>query len=48
MDNTIEQARARYAAAITGGDEAEFLAAKSALIEAVTGSAPTANQLAYI
>ena len=48
MENTLEQARARYAAAIKGGDEAEFIAAKSALITATTGTILTAEQAAYI
>ena len=48
MENTIEQARARYAAAIKGGDDAEFIAAKSALITATTGTILTAEQAAYI
>lgn len=48
MENTLEQARARYAAAIQGGDAAEFIAAKSALITATTGTVLTAEQAAYI
>ncbi len=48
MENTLEQARARYAAAIKGGDEAEFIAAKSALIATTTGTVLTDEQAAYI
>ncbi|MGW0025457.1 hypothetical protein [Rhodococcus sp. NPDC003383] len=48
MENTIEQARTRYAAAIKGGDDAEFIAAKSALIAATTGTVVTTEQAAYI
>lgn len=48
MENTIEQARTRYAAAIQGDDAAEFVAAKSALIAATTGTVLTDEQAAYI
>lgn len=48
MDHTIEQARERYRKAVTGGDPAEFLAVKSALIEALTGVTLNEDQLAFI
>lgn len=45
---SIEVLRADYAAAIANGSEAEFLAAKTALIEATTGRALTADEIAYL
>lgn len=48
MTATIEQATTRYRAAIRGGDQAEFIAAKSALIELKTGTTLTDEQAAYI
>ncbi|MCD7051469.1 hypothetical protein LRS58_12120 [Rhodococcus sp. BH2-1] len=48
MTATIEQATSRYRAAIQGDDQAEFIAAKSALIELKTGTTLTGDQAAYI
>jgi len=48
MENTIEQARGRYAEAITGNDHDEFVKAKAALITATTGNVLTDEQAAYI
>ncbi len=45
---SIEDLRANYSAAIASGNHEAFVSAKVALVEAITGRALTADEIAYI